>query len=162
MTSDLMLKGKKGSSLLGFLGKLGLFNSLLFLGSCFQGPTPPDPSISRLAPNPSPRIPYSLEIKNKSPRFENGVPEKVIYVFQYIVKNGHNLPGYEGGRTFGNFEKLLPIMDSTGHPIRYQEWDINPHIKGVNRGTQRLITSSDHKAYYTQDHYQTFKEVQIP
>lgn len=44
--------------------------------------------------------------------------------------------------------------------ITYREWDVNPKIKGVDRGEERLVTGSDGSAYYTADHYQTF--IHIP
>ena len=40
--------------------------------------------------------------------------------------------------------------------IDYQEWDLNPKTQGKNRGTERLITGSDGKAYYMNNHYESF------
>ncbi|WP_425552676.1 ribonuclease domain-containing protein [Kribbella alba] len=34
--------------------------------------------------------------------------------------------------------------------------DVNPKVKGVDRGSERLVTGSDGSAWYTTDHYQSF------
>ena len=88
-----------------------------------------------------------------------GVPEKALKVLKYVDKEGSAPPGYEGGRTFLNVEKLLPQTDAQGRRIKYREWDVNPLKPGVNRGPERLVTGSDGSAYYTGDHYKTFKKI---
>ncbi len=87
------------------------------------------------------------------------VPTKALKVLKYARENGVAMDGYVGGRRFGNFENLLPKKDASGKRINYQEWDVNPKIQGKNRGTERLITGSDGKAYYTNDHYRSFVKV---
>ena len=87
------------------------------------------------------------------------VPTTALNVLKYVRQNGVAMDGYVGGRRFGNFENLLPKKDASGKRIDYQEWDVNPKIQGKNRGTERLITGSDGKAYYTNDHYRSFIEV---
>ncbi len=77
------------------------------------------------------------------------VPQKVIVVLEHIRKHGKAPKGYVGGRKFFNREKRLPLN------IEYREWDVNPKVKGKNRGAERLVTSNDN-AYYTRDHYETF------
>jgi ribonuclease T1 len=84
------------------------------------------------------------------------VPTKALKVLKYVRENGVAMDGYVGGRRFGNFENLLPKKDASGRKISYQEWDVNPKIQGKNRGTERLITGSDGKGYYTNDHYRSF------
>ena len=92
---------------------------------------------------------------------QNGsVPEKVYEVLRYVKANGQAMNGYVGGRRFGNYEKRLPMKED-GRKIQYQEWDVNPKRQGKNRGVQRLITGSNGKAYYTEDHYDTFVEVSL-
>jgi guanyl-specific ribonuclease Sa len=92
-------------------------------------------------------------------KLPKGVPEKVAKVLQYVDENDKAMPGYEGGRNFGNFEKLLPQVDKKKRKIRYREWDVNPLKKGVNRGAERLVTGSDGSAYYTKDHYKSFIKI---
>jgi ribonuclease T1 len=84
------------------------------------------------------------------------VPTKALKVLKYVRENGVAMDGYVGGRKFGNYEGLLPKKDATGKRINYQEWDVNPKIQGKNRGAERLVTGSDGKAYYTDDHYRSF------
>lgn len=90
------------------------------------------------------------------------VPQKVLDVLDYVDKHGEPMQGYEGGRNFGNFEKLLPQSDDKGRRIKYREWDVNPLRPGVNRGADRMVTGSDGAAYYTSDHYKTFTRIRPP
>lgn len=99
--------------------------------------------------------------ENRSEAYKSGirtgnVPEKALQVLKYVRENGVAMSGYVGGRRFGNFENLLPKKDSSGKRIDYQEWDVNPKIQGKNRGAERLVTGSDGKGYYTNDHYGSF------
>ena len=89
----------------------------------------------------------------------DNIPPKVYKVLKYIKEHGEAPNGYVGGRVFQNRERHLQIKDSNNQKIKYQEWDVNPKKNGKNRGTERLITGSDNKAWYTNDHYQTFIEV---
>lgn len=57
-----------------------------------------------------------------------------------------------GGDTFGNREGLLPEGS-------YHEADVDYSAK--NRGTKRLVYQSDCVIYYTADHYETFKKLEI-
>ena len=98
---------------------------------------------------------------NKSDISSGNVPEKALKVLKYVRDNGVAMDGYVGGRRFGNFENLLPKNDASGKKINYQEWDVNPKTRGRNRGTERLITGSDGKGYYTNDHYRSFVEVKL-
>ncbi|MBV8558671.1 MAG: hypothetical protein JO116_24265 [Planctomycetaceae bacterium] len=95
-----------------------------------------------------------------------GVPRKVEAVLRYIDENREAPPGYVGGRAFSNDgrqgEQVLPRVDADGDPIEYQEWDVNRRVPGRNRGAERLVTGSDGSAYYTDDHYRTFKAIRGP
>ena len=92
-------------------------------------------------------------------KLPKGVPAKVAKVLRYVDEHDKAMPGYEGGRNFGNFEKRLPQTDKKNRRIRYREWDVNPLKKGVNRGAERLVTGSDGGAYYTKDHYKSFIKI---
>jgi guanyl-specific ribonuclease Sa len=76
---------------------------------------------------------------------------------EYMDKNGEPMAGYEGGRTFGNFERRLRRTNDCRRRIKYREWGVNPLRPGVNRGAERLITRSDGSAYFIDDHYASFK-----
>lgn len=116
------------------------------------------------------RSPYKKEVAinvNKASKFkepkpsaqENATPQKVYKVLEYVRQNNRSPEGYVGGKRFGNFEKLLPLKDENGKKLTYQEWDVNPRRHRENRGAERLITSNDHRAWYTSDHYQSFTEL---
>ncbi len=98
--------------------------------------------------------------ENRPTEIKNSVPEKVYEVLEYIRKNNKAPEGYVGGRKFGNFEKRLPINNAKGKKLQYQEWDVNPKVEGRSRGKERLVTSNDHTAWYTKDHYESFIEVE--
>ena len=57
-----------------------------------------------------------------------------------------------GGDSFGNKEGLLPKGS-------YHEADVD--YSGKNRGTKRLVYQSDCVIFYTADHYETFKKMEI-
>jgi len=100
----------------------------------------------------------SAEISN--PETDPNIPEKVYTVLNYVRKYNKAPQGFSGGRKFGNFEKRLPLQDSDGVKMKYQEWDVNPKKKGKNRGAERLITSENKRAWYTSDHYESFTEIE--
>ena len=65
-------------------------------------------------------------------------------------RHGEPLPGYAGGRSFQNRERVLPRG-------RYREYDVHPKVAGKNRGAERIvINQATGKAYYTGDHYRSF------
>ena len=43
--------------------------------------------------------------------------------------------------------------------ITYREWDVNPKPATGRRDAERIVTGSDGSAYYTSDHYQTFRKI---
>jgi dienelactone hydrolase len=119
-----------------------------FLAELFPAPRPA--AGPQKPQNPSP---------NKEMTLPKGVPAKAAQVLRHVDEEGRAPDGYEGGRTFLNLEKLLPGTDSRGRRIKYREWDVNPLRPGVNRGAERLVTGSDGSAYYTGDHYRSFKKI---
>lgn len=61
-----------------------------------------------------------------------------------------------GGDRFGNYEKRLPDLKRTS----YRECDID--TRGRPRGAKRLVfAQSGQKIYYTEDHYETFREIKV-
>ncbi|NLE81468.1 MAG: hypothetical protein GX610_18165 [Rhodococcus sp.] len=65
-------------------------------------------------------------------------------------------PGTQGGRRFGNYERLLPTVGDDGQSASYQEWDVNRKEPGRSRDAERIITGADGSAWYTADHYESF------
>lgn len=105
------------------------------------------------------KSPLQALVTKKEAPLPKGVPDKATKVLAHVDLKGEAMEGYEGGRTFGNFEKVLAQSDSNGKRLKYREWDVNPLKMGVNRGVERLITGSDGSAYYTDDHYKSFKKI---
>jgi ribonuclease T1 len=103
--------------------------------------------------------PPKTEHTNRSSTEGGRVPAKVLTTLRYIDEHHRAPDGFEGGRAFHNAEHALPARDASGQPIAYHEWDVNPKHEGVNRGAERLITGSDGTAWYTADHYRTFRKV---
>lgn len=118
-----------------------------FLGELFPKPAVRSFAVSKEAPKAAPKA-----------AVPKGVPDKAMKVLQHVDEHDRAMDGYEGGRNFGNFEGRLPASGN-GARIRYREWDVNPLRPGVNRGPERLITGSDGSAYFTDDHYATFKKI---
>lgn len=46
--------------------------------------------------------------------------------------------------------------------LRFQEWDVNPKKPGRGRDAERIITADDGSAWYTDDHYRSFKQIRGP
>lgn len=122
---------------------------LLVLSHCRNNP----PAIPERQAEPSVKPTQTTNIPK-------GIDAEVWDIYQYIKKNGEAPEGYVGGRIFQNREKKLPITTSSGKKIKYQEWDVHPKIKGKNRGTDRLVTGSDGTAWYTDNHYKSFKQIE--
>ncbi len=86
----------------------------------------------------------------------SAIPQKAYDTWNYIKSHHTAQKGYIGGRDFQNREKKLPAKNKEGVRIHYKEWDINPSVKGQNRGAERLVSEDFERAWYTSDHYQTF------
>jgi ribonuclease T1 len=97
--------------------------------------------------------------KEPSSHINKDVPAKVYEVLDFVNQYGKAPKGYVGGREFRNLERLLPRTEINGQKLKYREWDVNPKRKNKNRGKERLVTGSDHSAYFTADHYQSFIKI---
>ncbi len=116
------------------------------LGACGRAPAHPPSHVA----SPLPAAPVASA---------GEIPDQARVVLAHVRAHGEAPAGTEGGRRFGNYEHRLPERDAQGRAIRYQEWDLWPKTRGRNRGAERLVTGSDHRAWYTGDHYRTFTEV---
>ena len=87
----------------------------------------------------------------------------------YITKKEARALGWEGGSVeafqegaaiggdrFGNREGLLPQKDGR----TYTECDLDTN-GAKSRGAKRLVFSNDDLYFYTEDHYETFDQVEI-
>ena len=84
------------------------------------------------------------------------VPVHAKKVAEYVKNhNGSPPPKYKGGKFYANDgrggSQLLP---SDYEP--YREYDVHPHIKGQNRGCERIVIGLNGQTYYTGTHYRTF------
>lgn len=71
------------------------------------------------------------------------------------IKSGGPFPYDKDGTVFRNREKKLPMRED---PEYYSEYTLK--TPGVyNRGARRLVIGKNGEIYYTEDHYQTFKEL---
>ncbi len=110
-----------------------------------------------LSAPPTPTQPTSGNTANTSIA---QVPNYVLDVVNFVRKHGEAPNNYVGGREFQNKEGRLPKKDPQGHQLHYSEWDVHPKVQGQNRGPERLITGSDHSAWYTGNHYKTFQKIE--
>jgi len=99
-------------------------------------------------------------------KLKSQIPDAAKRVVEYAQrKNGAAQPGHVGGRTFKNDGRgsgqRLPQTTRNGESVTYKEYDVHPRVDGVNRGSERVVIGSDGKAYYTNNHYQTFKEIKL-
>ncbi len=112
------------------------------------------------APLPAPPATTHSKPDKSGPVSANRVPDYALEVLRYIRQQGEAPANYVGGREFQNRESRLPKRDSQGRKLRYSEWDVRPKVAGQNRGPERLVTGSDHSAWYTADHYRTFQKIE--
>ena len=71
-----------------------------------------------------------------------------------LVLEGGPYPYPQDDQVFGNREGLLPAAQ----PGRYREYTV-PTPGSDDRGARRLVVADDGSAYYTDDHYASFREV---
>ena len=88
------------------------------------------------------------------------IPDKVKNIVQQIKDNkGVPTKGYKGGKTYKN----IPLEEGAQklpEGVNYKEYDINPYIKGQNRGAERIVIGDDGSVWYTDDHYYTFTQIE--
>ncbi|WP_040794659.1 ribonuclease domain-containing protein [Nocardia higoensis] len=108
----------------------------------------------KAAPKPGPASPVTSRARVA------GVPDRAYDTLAEIDAgrwpDSANAPGTKGGDRFMNRDKDLPLTDSAGNQITYQEWDVNPKQRNRSRDAERIVTGSDGSAWYTGDHYETF------
>ncbi|MFJ3585716.1 ribonuclease domain-containing protein [Streptomyces sp. NPDC090127] len=71
-----------------------------------------------------------------------------------LIERGGPFPYEKDGATFGNFERVLPRHERGW----YREYTVRTPGEG-DRGARRLVTGRGGEVYYTDDHYETFREV---
>ncbi|MFE7775999.1 ribonuclease domain-containing protein [Streptomyces sp. NPDC057445] len=71
-----------------------------------------------------------------------------------LIDRGGPFPYAKDGATFGNFEGILPGQ-RRGY---YHEYTVRTPGER-DRGARRIVTGQRGEIYYTDDHYETFREV---
>ena len=88
------------------------------------------------------------------------IPDKARDIAKQVkANNGASPKGYKGGRTYKN----IPLEDGAQklpEGVNYKEYDINPYVKGHNRGAERIVIGDDGSVWYTDDHYYTFTQIE--
>ncbi|MFF0475517.1 ribonuclease domain-containing protein [Streptomyces sp. NPDC004284] len=71
-----------------------------------------------------------------------------------LIARGGPFPYAKDGTVFSNFERVLP-REERGY---YHEYTVKtPGSR--DRGARRIVTGRNGETYYTDDHYETFREV---
>ncbi|GAC57004.1 putative guanyl-specific ribonuclease [Gordonia hirsuta DSM 44140 = NBRC 16056] len=127
------------------------------------------PETSRAQPSqsrPAHSRPAQSRPAQSRPPSAPAVPARVTAILALIDAgqwpDAANAPGTQGGRTFGNYEGLLPTTGPDGRRLRFQEWDVNPKKPGRGRDAERIVTANDGSAWYTLDHYRSFTQIRGP
>ncbi|WP_329624536.1 guanine-specific ribonuclease N1 and T1 [Streptomyces sp. NBC_01255] len=71
-----------------------------------------------------------------------------------LIARGGPYPYAKDGAVFSNFERILPRKER-GH---YREYTVKTPGER-DRGARRIVTGRDGEIYWTDDHYETFREV---
>ena len=71
-----------------------------------------------------------------------------------LIDSGGPFPYAKDGAVFGNIEGLLPAR-SRGY---YHEYTV-PTPGSADRGARRLVAGDDGDVYWTDDHYESFRQV---
>ncbi|WP_239085823.1 ribonuclease domain-containing protein [Catellatospora methionotrophica] len=82
-----------------------------------------------------------------------GLPKEAVATVALIDKNGP-YPYDKDGTVFGNLEGVLP-KQPRGY---YREFTV-PTPGSRDRGARRLVAGRDGDLYYTDDHYESFRQV---
>ncbi len=84
--------------------------------------------------------------------------QKFYKVKKYANSHDGKAPvGFKGGKQFRNDKGTLQQAMKNGFSVSYREYDVNPFVKGVNRGAERLVIGSNGLAYKTVNHYLSFQ-----
>ena len=86
----------------------------------------------------------------------NTVPQKAWDVLNHLKDhNWHPPQNHKGGKKYENDGRdNSEILPDYGAP--YYEYDVNPRIKGVDRGNERIVTNKAGMTWYTPSHYKYF------
>ena len=130
---------------------VGLF---WLLAGCATGsgatPTPTSPSAPSPTAEATPRLPEgwtggTIHVADLPPEARDTL---------HLIAAGGPFPYRQDGQTFGNREGLLPARPSGA----YREYTVETP-GSPDRGARRLVVDAGRDAYYTDDHYASFRVV---
>ncbi len=61
-----------------------------------------------------------------------------------------------GNRTEYFYDKKGNLLTERTPDGESESYDVNPYVKGQNRGAERIVIGDDDSVWYTNDHYHTF------
>ena len=101
-----------------------------------------------------------LSVWNQPPpaRDAGGLPPEAVETLQ-LIEQGGPFPHRQDGTVFQNRERLLPQRPQ-GY---YREYTVRtPGAR--DRGARRIVAGGDPPTvfYYTDDHYRSFREIEVP
>ena len=100
------------------------------------------------------------DVPDNKPSQGGIIPDKARDIAKQVkANNGAPPKGYKGGRKYKN----IPLEDGAQklpEGVNYREYDINPYVKGQNRGAERIVIGDDGSVWYTNDHYYTFTRIE--
>jgi guanyl-specific ribonuclease Sa len=82
---------------------------------------------------------------------------RLIGLDEYVksLRKGLLLPNIRGGGIFANALLDLPVKRH-GY---YREYDVEPTVKGKDRGLLRLVLGNGGEVYITGNHYRDFRQI---
>jgi len=166
---------------------LAIILAVLVLTSCSSGVVYEEPAVIYEEPTEisenttetgTETFPETVTVENRIDEdgYYYDVEHVVLYLetygelpHNYITKDEAKAAGWDGGSVedvlpdmamggdyFVDFEDQLPNTEG----VKYYECDIDTH-NYKNRGSRRLVYSTDGHYYYTHDHYDSFSEVYV-
>ncbi|MGW0119178.1 ribonuclease domain-containing protein [Streptomyces sp. NPDC003327] len=137
---------------------LALFAGVsLLLTGCADGGTDPGPPRAATTATSAASSPAATSRASTLPVVRVAdLPPEARETLARIVRGGP-FPYARDGAVFGNVERLLPRRPR-GH---YREYTVRTPGER-DRGARRIVTGRGGETYYTDDHYQSFREVVGP
>jgi ribonuclease T1 len=118
-------------------------------GGTGQGPTPPVPTVATAIPDAAAATPQS----GLRTIAESELPAEALETLE-LIRDGGPFPFRQDDATFFNREGILPDR-ATGY---YREYTVVTR-GSPDRGARRIVAGADGDRYYTEDHYDSFRQI---
>jgi ribonuclease T1 len=82
---------------------------------------------------------------------------RLVGLDQYVkaIRQGRRPPNVTGGKIFENVDLELPVKPRD----HYREYDVEPTVKGKDRGKLRLVLGRGGEIYISGNHYRDFRQI---